>query len=328
VTPTFGDDAATDDATLAIARDTVAPSVVALDATTLEFVPPVTAGSGQVSRPSSAEVRAGAPEGSGVIVRTEGIVVTSSSLVGLAPVPVRLYDGRTVSARPIGSDPVTGLAVLDLDGDGYPVAAPAGAGPDTGNQVVTVAAGHAGPDAIGGVVGTPQRVTDQGPVPLEGVLAVDGPATYDDVGAATVDHEGDLLGVTTAVADDGTCFTVPLDVVTKVTDDVLADGRAHHSLLGIEGLDSRTDPDRAYGLLGRSDHGVVVSSVTAGGPSALAGVQNADIILAIDGHPVTTMPDLVRWLRARSPGDTATLTVERGGATSTVTVSLGAASPA
>jgi serine protease Do len=328
-TPTFGEETATDDATLALARDTVAPSVVALDlAQPGATAPPVTAGTGAPSRPSSVDASTAYEEGSGVIVRPEGIVVTSADLVETGPVAVRLNDGRNVSGQVMGSDPVTGLAVLDLDGDGYHAATPAGAVPARGSRVVTVAAGRDGPAATGGVVGAPQRLTGEGAVPMEGVMAVDGPTTYDDVGAATVDHDGDLLGVTTVVRDEGTCFTVPLDVVDKVTDDVLADGQAHHSLLGIDGLDSASDGERARGLLGGPDQGIVVSSVTPDGPSALAGLRRADVILAIDGHEVATMPDLVRWLRARSPGETAVLSVERGGTTSEVPVTLGAAAPA
>ncbi len=160
---------------------------------------------------------------------------------------------------------------------------------------------------------------------IEGVVTVDGESEGGGaaLGAATVDTDGDLLGVTTAVTDGSTSYTVPLDVVDKVTDDLLADGRAHHSWLGIDGLDSTTDPSKGYGLLGAATQGVVVSSVDPDGPGAAAGLQRADVILAIDGRPVTTMPDLVRWLRACSPGEAAVLDIRRDGAESTVHVTLG-----
>ena len=252
----------------------------------------------------------------------------------------------------VGTDPVTGLAVLDLPGAGYPTAKPAGSVPGRGTTVVTVAvaeaeaeapsgtgtgtAAAAGPgagagpeawEATPGRVGPTRRLTGEGPVPIEGVVTVDGESEGEGggaaLGAATVDTDGDLLGVTTAVTDGSTSYTVPLDVVDKVTDDLLADGRAHHSWLGIDGLDSTTDPSKGYGLLGAETQGVVVSSVDPDGPGAAAGLQRADVILAIDGRPVTTMPDLVRWLRACSPGEAAVLDIRRDGAESTVEVTLG-----
>lgn len=324
-TPTFGE-RPTDDATLALARDAVAPSVVSVGATPVVAArPTVTAPSGGMSRPSAAEVGAPPAQGSGVILRREGIVVTSADVVGTAAVTAQLQDGRQVAGHVVGTDPVTGLAVVDLDGGGYPVADPAPAALGRGTRVVTVWAGPDGPAASGGVVGASERVTGEGPVPMEGMLVVDGPAGADDLGAATVDRSGALVGVTTVVEDDMS-YTVPLDVVGKVTDDILTVGEARHSMLGIDGLDTG-DPGDRLGLLARARRGVFVSSVVPGGPSATAGLQRADVILAIDGRPVATMPDLVRWLRARSPGEQAILTIERDGVTSDVTVSLGALGP-
>jgi S1-C subfamily serine protease len=326
-TPTIPVPSVRDEPRLALARDLAAPTVVRLVPTpVVPARPPSTAGTGDVSRPSSAEVGAPAGEaGTGVLVRPEGIVVTSASLVGTGSVEADLADGRRVPGQVVGSDPVTGLALVDLDGDGYPVAKPASAAPDRGSQVVTVTAVPGGAEAAAGVVLGNRRVDDAGPAPLEGVVAVRAYEDADGLGAATVDTDGDLLGVTTAVGG-GTSFAVPLDVVDKVTDDLLVGGQAHHGWLGIDGLDSSNGADgpaMGYGLLGGEDRGVVVSSVAPEGPSALAGLEQADVILALDGHDVRTMADLVRWLRARSPGDTVELTIERDGATSPVTVTVG-----
>jgi S1-C subfamily serine protease len=323
-TPTIPGPAEGDDAGLALARDTAAPSVVRVVPTgVVPARPPSTAGTGDVSRPSAAEASAPAGEdGTGVLVRPEGIVVTSASLVGAGTVEADLADGRRVPGHVVGTDPVTGLALVDLDGEGYPTAEPAGAAPDRGSRVVTVTAVPGGTEAAAGVVLGNRRVEDAGPDALEGLVAVQANDAAEGLGAATVDTDGDLLGVTTAVGD-GASFSVPLDVVDKVTDDLLADGRADHSWLGIDGLDSSNNSAAGYGLLGGEDRGVVISSVTPDGPSAQAGLEQADVILAIDGHDVRTMADLVRWLRARSPGDTVDLTIERDGTTSGMTVTVG-----
>jgi S1-C subfamily serine protease len=318
--PTVGE---ADGASLAYARDRAAPSLVRLvPAPVVPARPPSTAGTGDVSRPSAAEAGGSAGEEvTGVVLRAEGIVVTSADLVGPAAVTAQLADGRQVAARLVGADPVTGLAVLDLDGDGYQPATPGGVSPGPGTHVVTVAAGPGHPEAGAGVVLGTRRVETAGPTVLDGVLAVRSTEHAYALGAATVDGDGDLLGVTTAMEGDST-FTVPLDVVAKVTDDLLADGAAHHSWLGIDGLDSSDGATAGYGLLG-DDRGVVVSTVRPDGPSAAAGLHQADVIMEIDGHPVRTMPELVRWLRARSPGDDVELTIERDGATTSVVVTVG-----
>lgn len=324
VTPTIPAPTEADDAGLALARDEAAPSVVRVVPTrVVPARPPSTAGTGDVSRPSAAEVGAPAGEdGTGVLVRPEGIVVTSASLVGTGTVEADLADGHRVPGRLVGTDPVTGLALVDLDGEGYPIATPAGAVPDRGSRVVTVTAVPGGAEAAHGVVIGSRRVDDAGESALEGVVAVRADEAVDGLGAATVDTDGDLLGVTTAVGGSSS-FTVPLDVVDKVTDDMLADGRTHHSWLGIDGLDSSDGSAAGYGLLGGEDRGVAISAVTPDGPSARAGLEQADVILAIDGHDVRTMHDLVRWLRARSPGDTVELTIERDGTTSRMPATVG-----
>ncbi len=319
--PSADDADDTEDATLALAREAAGPSVVSLEASPAAGPSPAAGRAGSRDDP-----QAGATTGTGVILRSEGIVVTSTALVGPGPVEIGLLDGRRLPGRLVGTDPVTDLAVLDLDGAGYPSATPAGAAPARGTSVVTVAvdpADAAGRDASRGRVGPSRRLTDEGTVAIEGVVAVDGDTDQVALGAATVDSDGDLMGVTTAVADGSRSYTVPLDVVDKVTDDLLADGRAHHSWLGIDGLDSTTDPSKGYGLLGSATRGVVVSSVDPHGPGAAAGLQRADVILAFDGRPVTTMPDLVRWLRACSPGEAAVLDIRRDGTESTVRVTLG-----
>lgn len=323
-TPTVPARTEADDAGVALARDLAAPSVVRLVPTrVMPARPPSTAGTGDVSRPSAAEVGAPAGEdGTGVLVRRGGVVVTSASLVGAGTVEADLADGRRVQGRVVGTDPVTGLALVDLDGEGYPIAKPAGTVPDRGSHVVTVTAVPGGAEAAAGVVLGNRRVDDAEPAALEGAVAVQVNDATGGLGAATVDTDGDLMGVTTAVGGSSS-FTVPLDVVDKVTDDLLTDGRADHSWLGVDGLDSSDGPAAGYGLLGAEDRGVVISSVTPGGPSALAGLEQADVILAIDGHDVRTMADLVRWLRSRSPGDTVDLTIERDGTTSHMPVTVG-----
>jgi S1-C subfamily serine protease len=116
-------------------------------------------------------------------------------------------------------------------------------------------------------------------------------------------------------------------VVAKVTDDLLLGGRPRHSWLGIEGIDRSSDPGTGFGLIGGEDAGIVVSSVAPDGPGAAAGLRPSDVVVAVDGQQVDRMPDLLRWLRAQSPGQVAQLTVRRSGADVAVAVTLGELTP-
>ena len=343
------DDATLDDATLAAAREAIAPSVVALGDATAAPTSDQSGGPGVGT--------SGGSGGSGVIVRPEGIVVTSTALAAAPVLSVRLGDGRTVGATLVGSDHLTGVAVLDLDGDGYPYAdlaqTPPVAAPDPlapGTPAVTVAAppppsvpadddvprpgrtnlratlaSATSPSAHAGQArGAERIVRDDGAV-LEGVVAVGGIVAPATLGGPVVTDAGTLAGVTTVVQDEALAYATPVDVVGKVVDDVLADGRVHHAWLGVEGIDTAPDQsdrtDQAFGLLG-DDPGIVLTGVSPAGPGAAAGLRADDVVLAIGGRPVQRMPEFVRWLRSWSPGETAELTIERDGVRSMMLVSL------
>jgi putative serine protease PepD len=361
-----------DAATLAGARDAIAPSVVALDTGTAVAGPPAAAPPEAGSPPDADAPPAtgeaggvGATGGSGVIVRPEGIVVTSSTLAATPALDVRLTDGRTVTATLLGSDQLTGLAVLDLAGDGYPYAelgpgpsdpaamAASRAGGDPlapGEPAVTVAAppsptapiaddtprprrsdlratltSASTPAASAGQAGAAERIVRSDGAVLEGVVAVDGTIAPTTLGGPVVTGDGTLAGVTAVVGDETLAYATPVDIVRKVVDDVLVDGRAHHAWLGVEGIDTspeeagRTDP--AFGVLGE-DAGVVLTAVSPDGPGAAAGLRAEDVVLAIGGRPVERMPEFVRWLRSWSPGETAELTIQRDGVESTIRVAL------
>ena len=218
---------APDDGALDSVRQSVEPAVVGIEA----------------ADPSGAPD--GGITGSGVVVRDDGIVVTSISLVAAgAATKVRLADGRVVSADLVGTDPTTGLAVLDLaGGDHTPsVLAPA-AGLVVGETSFAVGAGAAGGTTTeAGVVGRTQRFVGPSGSALDGI-EVEGDATATDVGGPVVDARGAVVGIATAV-DDGVAWHVaPVEVAHRVADGLLTDGVVRHARLGIEGTDVAAGAD-------------------------------------------------------------------------------------
>jgi S1-C subfamily serine protease len=187
--------------------------------------------------PAGSVSSAGGPQGTGVVVRDDGIVVTSDALVsgGASPV-VRLADGTRPAADIVGTDPVTGIAVLDLDGGGYtPSVLADGPGPAAGEAAFAVTAAPDGGTATGeGLVGPARRYVGPTGTGLEGI-EITGAADTAALGGPVVDRRGAVVGIVTGVDPGGAWYAAPLDVARRVTDELLATGVAHHSWLGIEG---------------------------------------------------------------------------------------------
>jgi S1-C subfamily serine protease len=271
---------------------------------------------------------AGAPgPGSGVVVRDDGIVVTSAALVPDGTVPdVRLPDGTVVNAELVGSDPVTGLAVLDVAGDDHSPSVMAGAAElATGVTTFVLHARGSGETATGtGVVGLTHRYVGPTGTALDGI-EVEGEADAAALGGAAVDQRGNVVGIVTAVEEGGSWFVAPVEVAHRVADSLLTDGAVRHCWLGIEGTDVAGDgsgsPDTTSPTEGG---GTRVASVVPGSPAAQGGLRAGDVIVALDGQAIARTPDLTLGLRSRLPGDRVDVTVSRDdGSRATLAITLG-----
>lgn len=287
---------------------------------------------GSSSRSSAAADRAGAATeavapsvvrlegGSGVVIRDDGLVLTSATLVdGTGPVPVWLPDGTAVAAAVVGVDGVTSIAVLDLPGDGHRPADLAPRGTDVRGAAYSVCAEESGVEATAGVVGTARKLNGEGAAGLDGVVEVDGEADPSALGGPVVAAGGTVLGVTTAIGSDRSSYFTPIDVGQKVAGDLLDSGTIRRSWLGIEGMD-RVE---GSGLHATGGHGAEVVTVAAGSPADVAGLEVGDVIVSLDGQAIERMPDLIRWLQALSPGDRVEVGVERSGERLTLAGTLG-----
>jgi putative serine protease PepD len=259
--------------------------------------------------------------GSGVVVRDDGIVVTSAALAPVGTdVRVRLPDGTGVVAEVLGADPATGLSVLDLEHQGYTAGVLALEGDLVAGETAFAVGAR---DSIGtttasGEVGLTQRYVGPDGSALDGVQ-IEGDLDDLGLGSPVVDGRGAVVGITTAV-DDRSWYVAPVEVVRRVADDVILEGRARSCWLGIEGT---TDAPAEGVATPTSGGGTRVASVVSGSPAALAGLQAGDVIVSFDGRPIARMPDLMVALRAYEPGDEVKLEVTRAdGSRATVEVTL------
>ena len=303
-------------------------------AQTVSAASPTAVDIAQRARPAIAQVvargRNGTSSGSGVIFRTDGHMMTNSHVVlGAESVRVVLASGKQLAAKVVGTDPDTDVAVLKLEGDGYPVAVLGSAGElKVGQYAMAVGdplGSAGGPSATAGIISAlHRRITakDDGR-PLLDMIQTDAPISSGSSGGALLDGSGLVIGITTAIAvsdsgGEGLGFATPIDVARAVADEIIANGRVTHAWMGLDGQDldtiTRADLD--------VDGGAMVGRVIDGGPAAKAGLKPTDVIIAIDRTTVTDIGQLVIILRGHRPGDVVMLSVMRGRDRKTMKVTL------
>jgi len=258
----------------------------------------------------------GITTGSGVLFRDDGLVLASAHvLADASAIDARLADGRRVSARLVGTDPLTGVALVDLDGDGFPVAVLGTAtSVRIGAPTITIGAPEdldGSPTVTTGMLRALDRRV-QGPdgETFHGMLETDAAITEETSGGALVDENAALIGIMTTVLDDhGSGFAIPIDLVRRVAEQLLATGTMEHCWLGVDGADVPAAQANLMQIAG----GAIVQRVAPSSPAALAGLAPADVITEIDDAPIRSISSLVVQLRAHRPGDRVTVGYWRAG---------------
>ncbi|GAA3173809.1 trypsin-like peptidase domain-containing protein [Blastococcus jejuensis] len=284
----------------------------------------------------SIEVRVGevGATGSGVVIEGEnGYIVTNNHVVsgadGVDGAEIRAVfsDGSGSAARIVGRDPASDIAVLKVEKPGL-VTAQLGNSDDVvvGDPVVAIGSplGLAG-TVTSGIVSAldrPVRLSGEGSDTNAVISAVqtDAPINPGNSGGALVDATGALIGINTAIASVGggsvgLGFAIPIDTVRDIAEQLIDDGEAVHASLGVNAR-SVTDGTR---------DGALVLNVEPGSPAEAAGIEEQDIVIAVDGEPVGSSEELVVAVDAFEPGDTITIEVVRGGGSREVQATLEAA---
>lgn len=264
---------------------------------------------------------------SGVLFRDDGLVLTSAHVVaGATAISVVLTDGRRLDGRLVGLDGVTDVALVDVDGQGFPVAVLGTAdGLEVGAPAIAIGSPlglDGGPSVTTGVISAlDRRVDATSGEQLHGMIQTDAPVAPGSSGGALLDANGAVIGIMTAVADQPGGrfgFATPIDLAHRVAQQLLATGHMAHGWLGVEGADLTAEQARAMSVAG----GARVQRVAASSPAARAGLTPDDVITEVDGKAIRSTSNLVVRLRAHDPGDPVRVGYWRDGQHAEVTITL------
>jgi S1-C subfamily serine protease len=270
--------------------------------------------------------------GSGVVYRDDGLIVTSNHVVTKSGgVEVVFADGRTMPADIVGQDPFNDLAVIRVDRDGLDAIE---LGRTRQLEVGDLAVAVGSPFGLDATVtvgvvsalgrGVHAGAADGASVYLPEVIQTDAPINPGNSGGALVDRDGRLIGINSAIltagepANAGVGFAIPVDTVVDVADQLIADGKVAHPLLGVSG---GPVSEHAAARLGVRD-GAWVREVSPGTPASAAGLVPDDVIVALDDQPVSSMEDLSIAVRDREVGERVVVSFVRNGRRRTVEVVL------
>ena len=268
--------------------------------------------------------------GSGVLVSSDGYVLTNSHVVqGADDISVALPDRRELKAKIVGQDPRTDIAVLRIQGEGFPFARFA----DSSRVRVGDFA-----LAIGDPLGLGQTVTmgiisakgrgNVGIVDYEDFIQTDAAINPGNSGGALINVEGELIGINTAIATSGGArgnqgigFSVPSNLAREVMKQIEEHGRVIRGWLGVAVQD--VTPPIAAALGRKAQGGALVGDVTEGSPAAKAGLARGDVVVDFDGKPTVDSRELRLRIAEQSPGARVSLGVLHDGARRELTVTLG-----
>jgi len=322
ITNSTGAPAAQTNGTIGAAAQKIRPSVVTIDV--------------------SAQTESGT--GSGVIIRTDGYILTNNHVVAigssggqLGEIEVTLADGRTAPGKVIGQDASDDLAVVKVDGLSDLTAATfaKSSEPTVGQAVVAVGAPLGLSDTVtAGIVSNTARPVRTGqdtttpngrtnPGAVFQAIQTDAAINPGNSGGPLVDLNGSVVGINSAIASDtsgqsgeagniGIGFAIPSDEASRIASELIAQGKAYHAVIGISVVDSTSKVN-----------GVLVKDVSSGGGAANAGIRSGDVITSINDGKVRTADALIAAVRSHAPGEQVKITFTRGSASQTVTVTLG-----
>jgi serine protease Do len=265
-------------------------------------------------------------QGSGFFISSDGYIVTNDHVVDHATeVTVTTADGKSMSAKVIGVDTKTDLALLKAQGDNFPYVSFAAQAPRVGDWVIAVG----NPFGLGGTVTAgivSARGRDIGSGPYDDFLQIDAPVNHGNSGGPTFNASGEVVGVNTAIFSPsggsvGIGFAIASDVVKNVVDQLKANGSVTRGWIGVQIQNVTQDLADDLGL--KETSGALVAQTTKNSPAADAGIKSGDVITAVDGEAVADPHELARRIAALGPKKMAKLSIVRNGSPMTVDVTLG-----
>jgi serine protease Do len=266
-------------------------------------------------------------QGSGFFISANGYAVTNNHVVDKADtVEVTADDGKTYTAKVIGTDPRTDIAVIKVEGrSDFPYVQLAEKAPRIGDWVLAVG----NPFGLGGTVTAgivSARGRDIGAGPYDDFIQIDAPVNKGNSGGPTFDVDGNVIGVNTAIFSPsggsvGIAFAIPAPTVKSVVAQLKESGKVTRGWIGVQIQPVTAEIADNLGL--KTPQGALVAEPQADGPAAKAGIMAGDVITAVNGSPVKDARDLAKQIGNLAPGSTVKLTVWRKGEEKTFSVALG-----
>jgi serine protease Do len=264
--------------------------------------------------------------GSGVIVSPDGYILTNNHVVNNASeIQVALNDGRQLTAKVVGTDPQTDVALIKINADNLPALTLADSDKvEIGDVVLAIG----NPFGIGqtvtkGIVSAKDRTTSGDGD--EDFIQTDAAINPGNSGGALVDTEGRLVGINSAIltrsgGNQGIGFAVPSNLCRWVMDSLVKNGRVERGLLGV--MIQNLTPDLAKAFKLDRTTGALVGDVSPGGPADKAGLKSGDVITQFNGQPIQDASQLKLRVAESAPGSTAQVSVSRNGESKTFDVTL------
>jgi serine protease DegQ len=259
--------------------------------------------------------------GSGVIVSPEGHVLTNNHVIEDAEgIEVILMDGRKTSARVIGTDPETDLALLKIELANLPVIV---LGQMEALQIGDIVLAIGNPFGVGqtvtsGIVSALGR-TQLGINTFENFIQTDAAINPGNSGGALVDVQGHLMGINTAIysrsgGNMGIGFAIPVSTARQVMEGLIREGKVTRGWIGVEPRELSAEAAESV-RLPAADHnagqGVLIAGVLQNGPAARAGIRPGDVILQVQSQPVRNVAELLRRVAELPPGQSARVSLWR-----------------
>jgi len=267
--------------------------------------------------------------GSGVIITSDGTILTNNHVIdGASDIKVQLSDKREFSAKLIGTDPRTDIAVLKIDATGLPTLA---LGDSSKLQVGDVIFAIGDPFGVGetatmGIASATGR-SGLGIENYEDFIQTDAAINPGNSGGAMIDLHGNLIGINTAIATGGgegnvgIGFAIPINMARSVMDQLVTHGKVVRGYLGLVPQDVTPQIAKQFGL--SEPGGALIAEVSPDTPASRAGLKRGDIILRVNGEPVSSANDLRLRISQTAPGTNVKLAISRDGKPQDISITLG-----
>ena len=267
--------------------------------------------------------------GSGVIVSRDGYVLTNNHVVdGSEKLTVQLQDKKKYSAKVVGRDPQTDIAVIKIDADNLPVATLGNSdNVKVGQWVIAVGNPFNLMHTVtAGIISAKGR-SSMNLADYEDFIQTDASINPGNSGGALSDLDGNVIGINTAIysptgtGNVGIGFAVPINMARSIMNSLIADGKVSRGYLGL--IPQDIDENLAKALNLKTSEGSLVGDVSSDGPADKAGIKRGDIITSFNGAKVTGSTQLRNLVAEASPGSSAKVQLLREGQQKEVTVTLG-----